>query len=122
MYKRKIAIFGIVICLILFLYLIYRYDKDRYVKDIADEWVRKTKGGIIKIDDEGRYKDDYYLSINKFENYNSHIHLIVNNCGNYMCYIVKKYDLHSDVFFIDNKRDVSKLVDEMISNLMNFKD
>jgi len=122
MYKTKFIIIGIIICLILFLYLIYRYEKDRHVKNIADEWMRKTNGGAIKIDDEGRYKDDYYLSINKFENYDSHIHLIVNNCGNYMCYIVKKYNLHSDVYFIDNTKNVSKLVDEMIYNLINFKD
>jgi len=62
--------------------------------------MRKTNGGIIKIDNEGRYKDDYYLSINKFENYDSHIHLIVNNCGNYMCYIVKKNTIYIQIYFL----------------------
>ena len=47
---------------------------------------RSNNGGYIALDEEGDYKNDYYLSINNTNNWNSHIHLMYNCYESALCY------------------------------------
>ena len=104
MFKNKYIIFFLVF-LIIALYLVYLYCyyvKQDILNEIRKEWVIKTDGGFVKIDEEGRYKGDYYLSISNVENRQSHIHIMTNHRENDLCYLVKKNNLHSKLYFIAN--------------------
>ncbi len=104
---------------IIFLYLTNKYKKDRLIKNIIDEWVIKTNGGFVKLDDNGNYKGHYYLSVNNIENRDSHIHLIVDN-NDYVCYVIKKENDHSTKYCIKSYEKIPEIVDKMIEQFINF--
>ena len=87
----------------------------KIIHKILQEWK-----GYIKIDDNGRYKGDYYLSINNVENYHSHIHLMINCHENSLCYKIKKNDNHSQLYIINNTK-FDNIVEEMIQKYNHFK-
>jgi hypothetical protein len=123
MYKNKYII------LLLFFIILFclntsinYYKKHVIIKKIIEEWVNKTGGGYIKLDDDGNYEGDYYLSLSNFENRDSHIHLITNCIPGNLCYLPKKYDNHSKLHIINVNRNPNDIVDEMIKNLYYYKD
>jgi len=120
---NKFIIIGITFffILLLLIFLLNKYKKGKIIKNIFDEWKSKT-GGFVEIDKNGSCKGDFYLSFSQFKNTESHIHLIIDECGDFMCYIVKKYNLHSKVYHITPYENIPKLVDNMIENMKNFKD
>ena len=122
MFKNKYIIFFLVF-LIIALYLVYLYCyyvKQDILNEIRKEWVIKTDGGFVKIDEEGRYKGDYYLSISNVENRQSHIHIMTNHRENDLCYLVKKNNLHSKLYFIDKNKTSRELVSEFLQNYNKF--
>ena len=119
MNKNNITVLLLFVSFILFMYLMNAYKKDRLIKNIIDEWTIKTKGGFIKLDDEGNYKGHYYLSVNSVENRDSHIHLFVDN-SDYIWYVVKKENNHSKRYYIKSYTNTSKIVEQMIEQFINF--
>lgn len=125
MYKN-IYIILLLLIIVINLYLITFYykknDKNIIINKILQDWKNKTNGGHIKLDTDSRYKDDYYLSIYKTEDYHSHIHLI-KTCDQsvFLCYIIKKDNKHSEVYIIDENKNTVVLVNEMIENYNNFE-
>jgi hypothetical protein len=97
------------------------------------EWKKITNDGNIEYDNYTNYKGDYYLSINKPNNWSSHIHLIIiddvlknqdstseNTCYD-LCYIAKKYDLHSELHIIDQNKSPKTIAEDMFLELFFFK-
>ena len=122
MYKNKYIILLLILVITIVVYwLINYYKKKQIIRKILQEWKNKTNGGYIKIDDNGRYKGDYYLSINNVENYHSHIHLIINYRENSLCYKIKKNDNHSQLYIINNTK-FDNIVEEMIQKYNHFED
>jgi hypothetical protein len=119
MNKNNITVLLLFFSFITFLYLTHKYKKDRIIKNIIDEWIVKTKGGFIKLDDEGNYKGHYYLSVNSVENRDSHIHLIVDD-SDYICYIIKKDNNHSKHYCIKSYENIPNIVEQMIEQFINF--
>lgn len=122
MFKNKYIILFAVF-LIIALYLLYLYSyyvKQHILNEIRKEWVIKTDGGFVKIDEEGRYKGDYYLSISNVENRQSHIHIMTNHRENDLCYLVKKNNLHSKLYFIDKNKPSHELVGDFLQNYNKF--
>jgi len=124
MCKNKYIIFFLVF-LIIALYLlskgVYSYYVEKHIlNEIRKEWVIKTGGGFVKIDEEGSYKGDYYLSISNVENIQSHIHIMTNHRENDWCYLVKKNNLHSKLYFIDKNKTSRELVEEFLQNYRKF--
>jgi len=122
MYKNKYIIFllFLVICFISYLFINYYYKK-RLTEQIINEWINITHGGYIKFDDSGNFKGDCYLSFNNYNKLSSHIHLI-QNCREYdFCYIIKKNNIHSQIYKIDESKNVSEIVQNMIQNYNSFK-
>jgi hypothetical protein len=97
------------------------YSKQTNVQKILEEWVNKTGGGYIKLDDNGNFKGDYYLSITDSENRNAHIHLIEKCNEGDLCYIIKKNYEHSKIFIINQNMSKNEIVNEMIQNYTYFK-
>ena len=124
MYKNKYIILLLILVFIISLYLlIIYYKKQVIIKKIIEEWVNKTGGGYIKLDNHENNEGDYYLSLSNFENRNSHIHLITNCIPfNNLCYLPKKYNNHSKLHIINVNRNPNDIVDEMIQNLYYYKD
>lgn len=122
MYINKYIIlllfFIILFCLIT---LINYYKTKLFVKKIIEEWKNKSGNGYIKLDNDGNYEGDYYLSINNFENRDSHIHLIENCNESDLCYVIKNKNQHSELYIIDINRIPNDIVDEMIENYNNFE-
>jgi len=92
-----------------------------------------TNGGAVKQDSVLNFKGDYYLSDNT-DNYYSHIHLIIvdniiknpdekykQTCHN-LCYMTKKYNLHSQIHIIDQNKSPKTIVEDMYHELYFFKD
>jgi len=120
--KRQFIVISISIFLFLMLiFLLNKYNKYFMVRDIISEWKYKTDGGFVKIDKCALYKGDYYLSLSKTHDDKSHIHLIVDKYGIFICYVIKKYDFHSNVYYIEPFKNATEIVEEMITNIENFK-
>ena len=138
MYKNILFIVTIVIVILVVLFLLYKlyqyYKKHKFINEIIEEWEKITNGGNIKQDKNGEFKGDYYLSINDKSDYYSHIHLIINDriiknpeeiykqtCFN-LCYMAKKYNLHSELHYIDQNKSPKTIVEDMYRELYFFKD
>jgi hypothetical protein len=123
MYKNKyiISIISLLVITLCLLYLRYYYVERRVINQILKEWDDKTDGGFIKVDDAGRYKGDYYLSINNFENTVAHIHIITKCNENDLCYVVKNHRSHSQLYFIDKNKSAGETVKEMLQNYNKFQ-
>jgi hypothetical protein len=119
MNKNNITVLLLFLSFILFIYLTIKYKKDRLIKNIIDEWVIKTNGGFVRLDPAGNYKGDYYLSVNRVENRDSHIHLFVNN-PDYISYIIKKENTHSKHYYIKSYNNTSEIVEKMIEDFIIF--
>jgi hypothetical protein len=126
MYKNIYIILILVLIITLNLYLVtFYYNENRenmFIRKIIQGWNNKTNGGYIKLDSDGRYKDDYYLSIDNYPDTDSHIHLI-KTCdqSEFLCYIIKKADKHSKLYIINENKNIDDLVNEMIVNYNNFE-
>jgi hypothetical protein len=134
MYKNILFIILTVVVIFLLLYkLYYYYQKQKLINEILEEWKKITNGGAVDKDTETNFKGDYYLSLNS-DDYYSHIHLIINDiifknpedkyeqpCYN-LCYMAKKYDLHSELHYIDQNRSPKVIVEDMYRELYYFKD
>ena len=132
MYKNILFI-GLIVLVIFLLYKLYQYyQKQKFISEINKEWKKITNGGAVDKDTETIYKGDYYLSLNS-DDYYSHIHLIINNnifkipdenndvtCYN-LCYMVKKYDLHSELYIIDQNKSPKTIAEDMYRELYFFK-
>ena len=132
MYKNILFI-SLIVVVIFVLYKLYQYSqKQKFINEIIEEWQKITNGAVIKETDPN-YKGDYYLSDNT-NDYYSHIHLIIENsiyklpdkrytdtCSN-LCYMAKKYDLHSELHIIDQNKSPKNIVEEMYRELYFFKD
>ena len=138
MYKFKYIIcFFFFLFLFIFtigLYKLYNYyQKQKIINEIIKEWIIRTNGNY-KYANTYLYEGDYYLSINKLDDHDSHIQLITmykNNkkynpdkpncpiCDD-LCYVVKKYDLHSNLYYINQNANPNDIVEEMIKNLILF--
>jgi hypothetical protein len=132
MYKNILFI-SLSVVVIFVLYKLYKhYQKQKFINEIIEEWQKITNGAVIKETDP-TYKGDYYLSDNA-NDYYSHIHLIINNnifknpdkrykdtCYN-LCYMAKKYDLHSELYIIDQNKSPKTIAEDMYRELYFFKD
>jgi hypothetical protein len=133
MYKN--ILFMILIVVVIFLlYKLYRYyQKQKFINEIMEEWQKLTNGGAVIKESDPIFKGDYYLS-NNADNYYSHIHLIIvdeifknpeenfkQTCHN-LCYMAKKYDLHSELYIIDQNKSPKTIAEDMYRELYNFKD
>ena len=133
MYKNILFI-SLIVVIIFLLYKLYQYyQKQKFINELIEEWQKITNGGAVIKDDHTNFKGDYYLS-NNFDNYYSHIHLIINDiifknpedkyeqpCYN-LCYMAIKYDLHSELHYIDQNRSPKVIVEDMYRELYYFKD
>lgn len=121
MYTNIYIILLLLALIILNLYLVnFYYNETKIIKKIIHDWIDKTNGGHIRLDKNGSYKDDYYLSIYNFKNDDSHIHLIKNCEQSDLCYVIKKENKHSNLYIINQNKNVDDIVDEMIENYNNF--
>jgi len=133
MYKNILFI-SLIIVVIILLYKLYQYyQKQKFISEINEEWQKITNGGSVEQDKYTNYKGDYYLSDNANNHY-SHIHLIINNdilkiphkyyntntCYN-LCYMVKKYNLHSKLYIIDQNKTPKTIAEDMYRELYFFK-
>jgi len=133
MYKNILFILTV----LLFIFLLYKlyqyYQKQKFISEIIEEWQKITNGGTVEQDTETNYEGDYYLSINS-DDYCSHIHLIIvdrilknpeqnyqQTCSN-LCYMAKKYNLHSELHIIDQNKSPKTIAEDMYLELYNFKD
>ena len=116
-----ILLLSLLIILNLYLVIFY-YNKNVFIQKIIQGWNNKTNGGHIRLDKNGRYKDDYYLSIDNYHDNDDHIHLI-KTCdqSDFLCYIIKKDNKHSELYFINENKNVYGIVNEMIENYNNFE-
>jgi len=127
MYKYIYIILLLLLIITLTLYLVTFYynenDENVFIQKIIQGWIDKTNGGYIKMDTNGLYKNDFYLSIDNYHDMDSHIHLI-KTCdqSDFLCYIIKKDDKHSELYIIINEnKNIDLLVNEMIENYNNFE-
>ena len=132
MYKN--ILFILIVLVIFLLYKLYQYyQKQKFINEIIKEWQKITNGGNIKQDNNENFKGDYYLSINDKHNTGSHIHLIIvdnifknldtkyKETRSDLCYITKKYNLHSEKQFIDKNKTPKSIVEDMYRELYFFK-
>lgn len=106
--------------------------KNKFIKDLLKEWKKQTNGTITLDKSEEDYNGDYYLSIEKIDNYNNHIHLILHNFNknhnsyNNIIYVMKKINmktseiLHSNAIKLNINSDPKKIVKNMIKNFNKF--
>ena len=123
MYKNIYIILPLLLIIVVNLYLVnFYYAKNETIKKIIQGWNNKTNGGNIKLDKHYRYKDDFYLSITNYRDSDSHIHLI-KTCdqSDFLCYIIKKDDKYSELYVIDENKNIDHIVYEMIENYNNFE-
>ena len=133
MYKNILFIILIVVVIFLLYKLYHYYQKQKFINEILEEWKKITNGGVVIKDTETNFKGDYYLS-NNSDDYYSHIHLIiVDNIlkkpeENYketcykLCYMAKKYNLHSELHIIDQNKSPKTIAEDMYRELYFFKD
>ena len=132
MFKKKYIIIPI-ICFIIFAfyYVITYLKKQIFIQQILDKWKLRTNGGYIKYDNLQPYYGDYYLTFDKFENYETHIHFITlpdesnrkNNSFqkcNDLCYIINRDNIHSPLYEIDVNKSAQEVVDEILVKYNNF--
>jgi hypothetical protein len=121
MYKNIYIILLLLLLIIINLYLVTFYYKNEFVQKIIQGWNNKTNGGNIRLDKNGLYKDDYYLSMYNYKDDDSHIHLI-KTCdqSDFLCYIIKKDGKHSKLYIVNENKNIDNLVNEMIENYNNF--
>jgi len=110
---------------------ITRVNKKQFINQILKEWKKQTTGMII-MDTKRHYKYDYYLLFSNYNDYNNHIHLLLNNfhynhnINNNILYMMKKYDkstskiVHSNKFKINIFSNPSKIVYNIIQNYNKF--
>jgi hypothetical protein len=106
-------------------------NKNRIVAQILKEWKKQTNGSFV-MDTETEFKYDYYLLFSNYDDYNNHIHLILNkfhynnNINNNIFYMMKKYNKntsrirHSNKLKINIFSDPAKIVYNMIQNYNEF--
>jgi hypothetical protein len=133
MYKNILFI----LMLLLFIFLLYKlyhyYQKQQFINEILEEWKKITNGGAVIKESDPIFKGDYYLS-NNADNYYSHIHLIIvdnifknpeenfkQTCHN-LCYMAKKYDLHSELHIIDQNKSPKTIAEDIYRELYFFQD
>jgi hypothetical protein len=126
MYKNIYIILLLLLIIIINLYLVtFYYNENQeniFIQKIIQGWNNKTNGGNIKLDKNDLYKDDLYLSIDNYHDMDSHIHLI-KTCdeSEFLCYIIKKDNKHSELYIINQNKNIDHLVNEMIKNYNNFE-
>ena len=54
-------------------------SKNNFINTLLKEWTRQTNGGNVKMDTRTQYAHDYYLSLDKYNNYDVHVHLILHH-------------------------------------------
>jgi hypothetical protein len=106
-------------------------NKKNIIKQILKEWKKQTNG-IFIMDTNTKYKYDYYLLFSNYDDYDNHIHLLLNNfhynnnTNNNIFYMMKKYNkitariVHSNKFKINIFSDPAKIVYNMIQNYNKF--
>ena len=63
MYKNIYIILPLLLIIVVNLYLVtFYYNENVFIQKIIQGWNNKTNGGNIRLDKNGLYKDDYYLS------------------------------------------------------------
>jgi len=126
MYKNIYIILPLLLIIIINLYLVtFYYNENQeniFIQKITQDWNNKTNGGHIRLDKNGLYKDDYYLCVGHYHDRDSHIHLI-KTCdqSEFLCYIIKKDNKHSELYIINQNQHIDNLVNEMIENYNNFE-
>ena len=123
MYKNIYIILPLLLIIVVNLYLVtFYYNENVFIQKIIQGWNNKTNGGNIRLDKNGLYKDDYYLSIHNSKDDDSHIHLI-KTCdqSDFLCYIIKKDNKHSELYFINENENSFHIVNNMIENYNNFE-
>ena len=132
--QKNILFIGLIVLVLFLLYKLYNYyQKQKFINEILEEWRKITNGGNVEQDNYVNFKGDYYLSINS-DDYYSHIHLIIvdrifknpdenfkQTCHN-LCYMAKKYNLHSELHIIDQNKSPKTIAEDMYHELYNFKD
>ncbi len=111
--------------------------KQIFAQQISKKWKEQTNG-CAKIDDKTTYKYDYYLLFSNFDDYDNHIHLILeskyynrnllrlHSTNNYIVYIMKKYDVNNSKIIHSKQRSISihsdpaKIVYEIIEEYDKF--
>lgn len=122
MYKYIYIITALLVTIVAFIILINDYFiNETLINGIIQEWKIKTNGGYVKLDKHDNYKGDYYLSIYNLPNYHYHIHIIQDCTEGDLCYMIKKANLHSQIFIIEENKSPSKIVEEMINNYNYFE-
>jgi hypothetical protein len=126
MYKNIYIILPLLLIIIINLYLVtFYYNENQeniFIQKIIQGWNNKTNGGNIKMDENGKYEGDLYLSIDNYHDMDSHIHLFkICDQPGFMCYIIKKDNKHSEMYTIDENKNIDHLVNEMIKNYNNFE-
>jgi hypothetical protein len=113
-------------------YKITFIKKQQFIKSILKEW---SKNGHYERDKTTIYQDDYYLSLNKKDDFYNHIHLILkhfptnHNSHNNIIYVMKKMDtknknviVHSKEIKISIFSDPKKVVRNMIQQYNKFSE
>lgn len=116
---------------------IKKNKKQTFAQKIIKEWKKQTNG-CVKMDDATIYKYDYYLLFGNFDDFNNHIHLVlenknmnhifrgVHNTNNSIVYLMKKYDTKKSKIIHSKPKRVSilsnpvKIVNEMIQEYNKF--
>ena len=100
-------------------------NKKKFIKQLLKEWEKQTNGRVV-MDTKTKYKYDYYLLFSNYDDYDNHIHLLLNNINNNIFYMMKKYNKntskirHSNKFKINIFSDPAKIVYNMIQNYNEF--
>ena len=100
--------------------MLINVEKKYVISTIISEWNTKTSG-FIKLDAAGKFAGNCYLSLENFENRESHIHLLtdrsnIRNQQYDMGYLIKKQNSISPVFMIDKWKTPNDIMDDMIYN------
>ena len=105
-------------------------NNKKYINQILSEWKKQTNGNVHK-DTTTIYKGDYYLSLSKHHEYNTHVHLITHNFYKdddtkillpmKFGYLLKKYkNIHSKPNIINKKINPKETVSIMIKKFNTF--
>ena len=111
-----------------------KYKHSQLVQNILREWKVQTNGkGHIARDGGTIYTCDYYLSLSKTDNHDTHVHLIIRNfynnsraqpgssfvrkSNNVLGYCIKKRGNHSTPVTINGKQSPKSIVSTMLDKL-----